>query len=289
MLMWRRSRSASSARAVARARLGLLDDEPVVGTVGNFTAKKDQACLLRRHGDPRRAGPSRARRPVGTGPLEQELRSLADLAGLEARIIFAGMRDDVFELLSAFDVFVLSSRFEGLPIAMLEAMAAHVPPVATRVGWHPRGHHRRARRAARGARRSRIAGTRDRASCSTTLGLRAKLGDAARRALGGVRSRGSGGSDAVALRRSARTVMRAALWRLVPPPGPSALSVGLVGLGVGVSRVLAWSMSHTSFDVWGGILVAPILIALTVPLALSARARPTATRRPPVWSWPRSS
>jgi glycosyltransferase involved in cell wall biosynthesis len=47
------------------------------------------------------------------------------------------MRSDVLELLCAFDVFALSSRFEGLPIAMLEAMAAHVPPVATRVGGIP--------------------------------------------------------------------------------------------------------------------------------------------------------
>jgi hypothetical protein len=61
-----------------------------------------------------------------------------------------------------------------------------------------------------------------------------------------------------------------ALWRFVPTPGPSAFSVALVGLGATYLVVLAWSMSHASFDVWGGILVAPFLIALTVPLALSA-------------------
>jgi hypothetical protein len=48
------------------------------------------------------------------------------------------------------------------------------------------------------------------------------------------------------------------------------MSVGLVGLGAVYLVALAWSMSHTSFDVWGGILVAPFLIALTVPMALSA-------------------
>ena len=49
----------------------------------------------------------------------------------------AGSRDDVFALLPGFDTFVLSSRFEGLPIALLEAMATGVAPVATRVGGIP--------------------------------------------------------------------------------------------------------------------------------------------------------
>ena len=53
------------------------------------------------------------------------------------RVVFPGSRDDVFALLPAFDVFALSSRFEGLPIALLEAMATGVAPVATRVGGIP--------------------------------------------------------------------------------------------------------------------------------------------------------
>jgi hypothetical protein len=60
------------------------------------------------------------------------------------------------------------------------------------------------------------------------------------------------------------------LWRLVPYPGPSALSVSIVAIAAGYLVALSWSMSNASFDVWGGILVAPILIALTLPLALSA-------------------
>ncbi len=60
------------------------------------------------------------------------------------------------------------------------------------------------------------------------------------------------------------------LWRLLPSPGPSARSVVLVSAAACYLVVLSWSMSHLSFDVWGGILIAPILIALTLPLALSA-------------------
>jgi glycosyltransferase involved in cell wall biosynthesis len=74
---------------------------------------------------------------VGSGPLEDGLRSQADAAGLAGRVVFAGSRGDVPDLLAAFDVFVLSSRYEGLPIALLEAMAAGRACVATAVGGVP--------------------------------------------------------------------------------------------------------------------------------------------------------
>jgi len=117
----------------ARRVLGLPLDEPVIGTVGNFTAKKDQATLVR----------ALARIPgarlvlVGTGPRERDLRNLVADQGLADRVTFVGSRDDVAALLPAFDVFALSSRFEGLPIALLEAMAAGRACVATPVGGVP--------------------------------------------------------------------------------------------------------------------------------------------------------
>lgn len=128
-----------AARAAARAELGLAADAAVVGTVGNFTAKKDQATLLRAVARlPAEAGADRTVLVlVGLGPLEGELRELATELGIAERVLFAGSRDDVFALLPAFDVFALSSRFEGLPIALLEAMASGVAPVATRVGGIP--------------------------------------------------------------------------------------------------------------------------------------------------------
>jgi glycosyltransferase involved in cell wall biosynthesis len=120
--------------AEARARLGLAGDGPIVGTVGNFTAKKDHATLVRAlalmDGDVRLV-------LVGLGPLEADLRVLVARKGMGERVTFAGSRDDVAELLPAFDVFALGSRYEGLPIALLEAMAAALPCVATRVGGVP--------------------------------------------------------------------------------------------------------------------------------------------------------
>jgi glycosyltransferase involved in cell wall biosynthesis len=74
---------------------------------------------------------------VGLGPLENDLRTLVATRGLDDVVRFTGSRDDVFEILPAFDVFVLSSRHEGLPIALMEAMASGVACVATRVGGVP--------------------------------------------------------------------------------------------------------------------------------------------------------
>jgi glycosyltransferase involved in cell wall biosynthesis len=56
---------------------------------------------------------------------------------LERSVVFTGSRGDVADILPALDVFVLSSRYEGLPVSLLEAMASGVPPVATAVGGVP--------------------------------------------------------------------------------------------------------------------------------------------------------
>jgi glycosyltransferase involved in cell wall biosynthesis len=125
-----------ASRLAARQALGLDAAAPVVGTVGNFTAKKDQATLLEAAARLAVEHPGLRLVLVGSGPLEDELRSRArSLLGDAA--VFPGSRDDVYDLLPAFDVFALSSRFEGLPIALLEAMASGVPPVVTRVGGIP--------------------------------------------------------------------------------------------------------------------------------------------------------
>ena len=127
----------ATARATARASLGLGPDEPVIGTVGNFTAKKDQATLLRAVARLGERLPAVRLVLVGSGPLDADLRRLVTTLELDANVVFAGSRGDVPDLLPAFDVFALSSRFEGLPIALLEAMASGLPCVATTVGGIP--------------------------------------------------------------------------------------------------------------------------------------------------------
>lgn len=125
------------ARLRARAALGIDPAVPVVATVGNMTAKKDHATLITAFAAVHAERADARLLIVGIGPLEDELKAQVAGLGLGDAVVFTGMRDDVFELLPGFDLFVLSSRFEGLPIALLEAMASGVAPVTTRVGGIP--------------------------------------------------------------------------------------------------------------------------------------------------------
>ena len=125
------------ARAAARRELGLDESVPVIGTVANFTPKKDHAGLLEAFERIRTRIPEAMLLLVGSGPLEVDLRADVRARTLDGHVRFLGSRDDVPTLLPALDVFVLGSRFEGLPISLLEAMAAEVACVSTRVGGIP--------------------------------------------------------------------------------------------------------------------------------------------------------
>jgi glycosyltransferase involved in cell wall biosynthesis len=74
---------------------------------------------------------------IGGGRRETEMRQLAVEMGLEERVRFLGQRDDVPDLLAALDIFVLPSHSEGVSLALLEAMAAGLPVIASRVGGLP--------------------------------------------------------------------------------------------------------------------------------------------------------
>lgn len=71
---------------------------------------------------------------VGSGPMELELRELAEELNLSSRIIFTGYRTDVEKLFEIIDVFILPSRWEGLPNVLLEAMSQCKPVIASDVG-----------------------------------------------------------------------------------------------------------------------------------------------------------
>jgi glycosyltransferase involved in cell wall biosynthesis len=74
---------------------------------------------------------------VGDGPLRQELESLSTTLGMKGDVVFAGWQENVAAHLAGMDIFCLSSRWEGFGIILLEAMAANVSVVATRVGGVP--------------------------------------------------------------------------------------------------------------------------------------------------------
>jgi len=74
---------------------------------------------------------------IGDGPLLQQLQKETAFLGLKNRVFFAGKRDDVFDILPVFNIFVLPSLTEGFPLTVLEALAAARPVVATKVGGVP--------------------------------------------------------------------------------------------------------------------------------------------------------
>lgn len=131
------ARYGEAARLSGRARLGIDPTAPVIGTVGNFTAKKDHGVLVAAAARLVDEHPDLRVVFIGSGPLEDQLRTLTHRLGLDDTVLFTGSRDDVYDVLPALDVFTLTSRFEGLPIALLEAMASAVPAVATSVGGIP--------------------------------------------------------------------------------------------------------------------------------------------------------
>jgi glycosyltransferase involved in cell wall biosynthesis len=120
-----------------REELGIADGVPLVGTVGNFTAKKAHRRLIEAAAQIRAKVPEVKVVLVGHGPLEGSLREQVRASGLEETVVFAGYREDAPRVAAAFDVFVLSSEYEGLPLALLEAMARARPVVATRAGGIP--------------------------------------------------------------------------------------------------------------------------------------------------------
>lgn len=131
-------RPQGRARPV-RMEMGLDPGDPFVLSVGNLYRVKGHDVLVRALARVAGARPGlRWKAAVaGRGEEEGRLRGLAAEGGVVERIDFLGFRDDVGALLAAADVFVMPSRSEGLPLALLEAMHAGVAVIATEVGGVP--------------------------------------------------------------------------------------------------------------------------------------------------------
>jgi len=113
--------------------LGLDPHRPVVGTVSRFNHQKDPFTLLRAIALLVQTASDIQFVWCGNGELKLQVESLARELGVHERIVFTGYRNDVPEILSLLDVFVVSSLFEGLPYTLLEAMSLGKPVVATNV------------------------------------------------------------------------------------------------------------------------------------------------------------
>jgi glycosyltransferase involved in cell wall biosynthesis len=129
---------AEGERDELRRQLGIGDATPLVIAVGRLAPQKALSDLLRAFALLRTPDPTPQLRIVGRGRLRSALQSEIDALGLRDRVRLLGLRSDVPRLLAASDLYVSSSHWEGLPVAMLEAMAAGVPVIATEVGDVPR-------------------------------------------------------------------------------------------------------------------------------------------------------
>jgi glycosyltransferase involved in cell wall biosynthesis len=125
-----RAEERAERRAAVRSQLGIPPKVPLLIAVGNLYPVKDHATLL--HALSRL--PDAWLAIAGRGDQEENLRRLASELGIAERVRLLGLRDDIPSLLAAGDVFVQPSRSEGLPLAVLEAMANQIPVVATDVG-----------------------------------------------------------------------------------------------------------------------------------------------------------
>ncbi|HVK83026.1 MAG TPA: glycosyltransferase [Kofleriaceae bacterium] len=129
-------RVTDEAVAKVRREIGGQPGDVVFGSIGRLVEQKDYPTQLRALALAARHAPIRMA-IVGAGPLAKDLAALAAKLSIQDRVTFLGERSDIATLLRAFDAFVLASKFEPFGVALLEAMAAGLPIVATEVNEVP--------------------------------------------------------------------------------------------------------------------------------------------------------
>mgnify|MGYP001601447598 FL=1 len=125
-----------------RKELGLRQDQRIIGEVSRLCKDKGQDILIKAAQKVIKNNPDTVFMIVGEdferrGAYKKNLEELVSDLGLKEQIIFTGYRSDIMGLMNAFELFVLPSLVEGLPVVILEAMAAKKPVITTPVGGNP--------------------------------------------------------------------------------------------------------------------------------------------------------
>jgi glycosyltransferase involved in cell wall biosynthesis len=129
-----RFRSLPDSGLAVKTKLGIPPAAPVCGIVAALRPEKNHTLFLRAAALTAKQRPDAHFIVVGDGPERAKLERTAIEAGVASSTHFVGSRSDIPQVLSAFDVFALTSHNEANPVSILEAMACEIPVVSTRVG-----------------------------------------------------------------------------------------------------------------------------------------------------------
>jgi glycosyltransferase involved in cell wall biosynthesis len=124
-------------REDTKLSLGIATNEKVVTIIGRLSEEKGHRIFFKAAQTVVQTGKKVKFLVVGDGPLADDLKKEARRLGMDDRIIFTGIRKDIPQILATSDMMVNASSIEGLPMTILEAMAARVPIIATPVGAVP--------------------------------------------------------------------------------------------------------------------------------------------------------
>ena len=114
-----------------------LTDTPTLVHIGRFNEQKNHALLLRAFQRILVTYPQCRLLLLGDGELRQEMEALAAQLCIQGRVFFLGSQDNVYTWLNRADIFLLPSRYEGMPMTLIEAMGTGLPIVASAVGGVP--------------------------------------------------------------------------------------------------------------------------------------------------------
>ena len=123
--------SADPEGHALRQELGLANDAVLVGHVGRFMAQKNHRFLVEVFADLARRRTDVVLILVGAGPLRPEVEQQVHRLGLQERMRFLGLRQDLPTVLASLDVLVMPSLYEGFPVVLVEAQAAGIPSVVS--------------------------------------------------------------------------------------------------------------------------------------------------------------
>lgn len=124
---------SETIRKNVRENLGISDSTYCIGSVARLCPQKNHEFMIRIFSEYHKKHPDSLLVLAGTGPLLDSMKDLTKRLNIEKSVRFLGLRSDIPDLLQSFDVFLMPSLFEGLPVSLIEAQAADLPIVVSNV------------------------------------------------------------------------------------------------------------------------------------------------------------